>query len=544
MKYNMTCIALALTATVGFAAEQVVDAPVAASTENRMNVVVITTDQQRSDAVGAWGNDHMVTPNMDRLVREGISFKRAYVCGSTCISSRAAFYTGQFAHNTGCYGFQDWAHNRSWVEDIRDAGYYTAAMGKVHHYPATAMMGYNERLYTENFPNLKKSYDDYANYLKAEGQPSPMMLLTKGGDWMNKHASAVFPLEEKYHVDQFVGRMATRWIQDYDKDQPFFLHIGFQGPHDPFDPPQRFLDLYEDKEVPLPHFDVGGLAARPPQYARFMEACRNPLMFDQGPHFGVWAVDLTGMDDAAFRRMRKHYYAKITGIDYQVGKILDMLEHKGLMDNTLIIFTSDHGDNLGDHELIYKWLMTEQSVHVPFVVRLPGAARAGEVDEGLFTQMDVGPTVLTALGLEVPQRLDGSSNWKRITENDRSEVPEMVFCEDNYLTMVRTPTRKLIYYAGQPEEEYFNMEKDPWEEYNLVKNPEYKQEILELKEDMLEWITVSRYLGSLSHVNKVDGKRGKWPANHPQDPYILSCSPKTPEYRAECERLAAEAREK
>ncbi|MGJ8654436.1 MAG: sulfatase family protein [Opitutaceae bacterium] len=528
-------LSIALTAAIGITS---------AATEKPINVVVITTDQQRSDAVAAWGNPHMITPNMDRLAEQGISLTRTYVAGNTCISSRAAFYTGQFAHNTGCYGFQDWAHNRSWVEDIRDAGYYTAAMGKVHHYPATAMMGYNERLYTENFPNLKKSYDDYANYLKAEDQPSPMKLLTQGGDWMNKHASAAFPLEEKYHVDQFVGRMAARWIQDYDKDEPFFLHIGFQGPHDPFDPPQRFLDMYEERDVPLPHFDVGGLEARPPQYARFMEACRNPLMFDQGPHFGVWAVDLLGMDDEAFRRMRRHYYAKITGIDYQVGKILDMLEAKGLMENTLIIFTSDHGDNLGDHELIYKWLMTEQSVHVPMIVRLPGAERAGAIDDDLFTQIDVGPTILTALGLEVPQRLDGSSNWKRITENDRNEVPEMVFCEDNYLTMVRTKDRKLIYYAGQPEEEYFNMTEDPWEEHNLAHNPDYAQEIMALKVDMLEWMTVSRYLGSLSHVNQADGKRDKWPANHPGDPYILSCSPKTPEYRAECAEIAAEAREK
>jgi arylsulfatase A-like enzyme len=513
-----------------------------AAAKSPMNIVVITTDQQRADAVGAWGYDHMITPNMDRLVNEGISLTRTYVAGNTCVSSRAAFYTGQFAHNTGCYGFQEWSHNRSWVEDIRDAGYYTAAMGKVHHNPPTAMMGYHERLYTENFPNLEKSYDDYANYLKAEGQPSPMKLLTQGGDWMSKLASDVFPLEEKYHVDQFVGRMATRWIQEYDKDQPFFLHIGFQGPHDPFDPPQRFLDMYKGRDVPLPRFDVGGLEARPPQYARFMEACRNPLMFDQGPAFGVWAVDLTGMDDEAFRRMRRHYYAKITGIDYQVGKILDMLDQKGLMENTLIIFTSDHGENLGDHELMYKWLMTEQSVHVPMMVRLPGGKRAGTVDDGLFTQIDVGPTILTALGLKVPQRLDGSSNWKRITENDRSEVPKMVFCEDNYLTMVRTKDRKLIYYAGQEEEEYFDMEEDPWEEHNLVNDPAYTQEILELKAEMLEWLTVSRYLGSLSHINKPGGKRDKWPANHPEDPYILSTSPKTPEFRAKCERIAAEAR--
>ncbi|MCH6255378.1 sulfatase-like hydrolase/transferase [Puniceicoccaceae bacterium K14] len=509
-----------------------------------LNIVVITTDQQRADAVGALGNPHMITPNMDRLVNEGVSFTSAYVAGNTCISSRAAFYTGQFPHNTGCYGFQDWSHNRSWVEEIRDSGYYTAAMGKVHHYPATAMMGYDERLYTENFPDLKKSYDDYANYLKAEGQESPTKLLTQAGDWLDKHASNAFPLEEKYHVDQFVGRMATRWIQDYDYDKPFFLHIGFQGPHDPYDPPQRFIDMYEGRDVPLPHFDVGGLESRPPHYARFMEACRSTYRFNEGPDYGVWAVDLTDMDDEAFKRMRRHYYAKITGIDYQVGKILDMLEERGLMENTLIIFTSDHGDNLGDHELIYKWLMTEQSVTVPFVVRLPGGERAGERDDDLFTQIDVGPTILAALGLEVPQRLDGRSNWNRITKDDRSEVPEIVYCEDNYLVMARSKDRKLIYYAGQEHEEYFNMETDPWEEYNLVNDPAYKTEILELKAKMLEWFTVSRYLGSLSQVNKPNGKRGKWPANHPEDPYVLSTGPKTPEFRAESERAAAEAREK
>ncbi|MDF7797956.1 sulfatase-like hydrolase/transferase [Pontiellaceae bacterium B1224] len=523
-KIAFSIFGLAATCLIANAAEQ-----------QPMNVVVITTDQQRFDAVGAWGNDYMITPNMDRLVHEGVSFKNAYVCGSTCVSSRAAFYTGQFAHNTGCYGFQEWAHNRSWVEDIRDAGYYTAAMGKVHHNPPTAMMGYDERLYTENFPDLQKSYDDYANYLKAEGQPSPMKILTQGGDWMDKHCSQAFPLEEKYHVDQFVGRMATRWIQDYNREEPFFLHIGFQGPHDPYDPPQRFLDMYEDRDVPLPHFDVNGLDVRPGQYKRFMEACNNPNRFDAAPHYGVWAVNLEGMDDEAFKRMRRHYYAKITGIDYQVGKILDMLEEKGLMDNTLIIFTSDHGDNLGDHELMYKWLMTEQTVHVPLMIRLPGGARAGEVDEGLFTQMDVGPTILTALGLEVPQRLDGSSNWNRVTTGDQSETPEIVFCEDNYLTMARTKDRKLIYYAGQEEEEYFNMKRDPWEEYNLVKNPEYEKEILQLKAQMLEWVTVSRYLGSLSHVNQADGKRSMWPANHPHDPYILSTSPKPLPVSAESE---------
>ena len=287
-----------------------------------MNVVVIKTDQQRADTIAALGHPHMITPNFDRLVREGVSLTNAYCCGATCVASRAALYTGQFAHNTGCYGFDAWGHHRSWVEDIRDAGYHTAAVGKVHHLPETGLMGFNERLYAENFPDLNNPNDDYANYLKAEGQESPCRLLTRDGKWLDKCTSDVFPLEERFHVDQFVGRMATRWIRDCDTQKPFYLHIGFQGPHDPFDPPQRFLDLYADRDVPLPHFDRHGLDARPPQYARFMEATRNPDRFHVGPPFGAWATDLTGKTDDDFRRMRRHYYAKITGIDHQIGLVL------------------------------------------------------------------------------------------------------------------------------------------------------------------------------------------------------------------------------
>lgn len=226
--------------------------------------------------------------------------------------------------------------------------------------------------------------------------------------------------------------------------------------------------------------------------------------------------------------MRRHYYAKITGIDHQVGKILDALEAQGLMDNTLILFTSDHGDNLGDHEMIYKWLMTEQALHVPMLARLPGGVRGGAVDDDLFTQMDIGPTILTALGLEVPQRLDGRSNWKRLANGDAGEAPERVYCEDNYLTMVRSNDRKLIYYAGQEHEEYFDLSTDPWEEHNLAADPDFAQEILQTKADMLDWLTVSRYLGSLPHINDPCGKRGIWPANHPHDPYVLSTGSKKP----------------
>ncbi|MEN8790784.1 MAG: sulfatase-like hydrolase/transferase [Lentimonas sp.] len=486
------------------------------------NIIVIKTDQQRADTIAALGNPHMITPHMDRLVREGVSFSQAYCPAATCVASRAAFYTGMYAHNTGCYAFDEWAHNRSWVENIKDAGYRTAAIGKVHHVPHTAMMGYQERVMVENFPDMSNPHDDYANYLKSKEQESPCKLLTQDGKWLEKCTSDVFPLDEAHHVDQYVGRMAKRWIDDYDGKDPFYLHIGFQGPHDPFDPPQRFLDMYADRDVPLPHFDTNGLSVRPPQYERFMEATRNPHKFHIAPPYGAWASDFTGKSDEDFKRMRRHYYACITQIDEQIGLLMDSLEAKGLLDNTLILFTSDHGDNLGDHEMIYKWLMTDQVVNVPMIARLPGGDRGGALDNDLFSQIDIGPTCLTALGLDVPQRLDGSSNWKRMTEGDSSEAPDRVYAEDNYLTMIRTKTRKLIHYAGQKTTEYFNLEQDPWEEHNLADNPDYSQEILVLKAETMDWMTESRYLGSVAQINQDSEPRGVWPQNHPHDPYALN----------------------
>lgn len=486
-----------------------------------LHFVFIQTDQQRFDTIAALGAEHMITPHLDQLTREGIAFTNAYCCGATCIASRAALYTGMYAHNTGCYGFDDWSHHRTWLHELHDHGYHTVAIGKVHHSPGDEKMAFDQRVYVENFPEMLNAGDDYANYLKAEGQPSGCQLLTRDGRWLDRCVSNTFPLDEKYHPDQYVGRMATQWIRDANPEDPFYLHIGFQGPHDPYDPPQRFVDLYKDRQVPKPHVDQGGLVARPPHYARHMEIARCHTLWDQYPGHSVWAVDLNGKTPEQIDRMRKHYYAEITQIDEQVGSIIGALKEKGILENTVILFTSDHGDNLADHELMYKWLMTEQTVRVPMVVRLPHAERGGKRDAELFTQMDIGPTLLDALGLPVPQRLDGCSQWQRIKEGDTTQAPDFVYCEDNYLSMVRSKDRKMILYAGQPYAEYFDMSQDPWEECNLYNDPERRMEILELKEKTLDWLMVSRYRGSIVECNRPNDARTIWPPNHPQDPHVL-----------------------
>ncbi|MDQ8198251.1 sulfatase-like hydrolase/transferase [Pelagicoccus enzymogenes] len=485
------------------------------------NIVVIKTDQQRSDTIAALGADHMVTPHMDRLVREGISFTQAHCCAATCVASRAAFYTGQFAHNTGAYGFDNWAHHRTWLHELKDAGYLTSAIGKVHHMPGNEAMAFDDRVYSENFTEYTP-YDDYSNFLLENCQEDPYKLLTQKGDWLDKCNAAPFPLEEKYFVDNFIGTRAVERIEKLGTESPFYLHIGFVGPHDPYAPPQRFIDLYADRDVPEPKVTGREFDEKPPQFRRFMEQCINPATFGNCPGFGVYNVQLSDKSPEELLRMRRHYYGRITAIDEQVGHILDALERKGLLENTIILFTSDHGDNLGDHQMIYKWLMTEQVTNVPLIVRLPNRARAGKVDNKLFSQIDIGPTFLEAAGLEPQFRLDGSSAYQRLTGCEPTNAPEAVYCEDNYLTMIRTERDKLVHYAGQDYGEYYDLSADPDETQNLYKDPAQQDRIKELQSKLLDWALSSRYLASAPN-----GKpRPHWPAYHPEDPFILSGKPR------------------
>lgn len=488
---------------------------------SRPNFVIIKTDQQRSDTIAALGADYMITPNMDRLVREGVSFTQAHCCAATCVASRAAFYTGQFAHTTGAYGFDNWAHHRTWLHELRDAGYHISGIGKVHHMPGDAPMAFHDRVYSENFTEYTE-YDDYSNFLKENGQEDPYQLLTKNGDWLEKCNSAPFPLEEKYFVDNFIGTRAVERIEKLDTDSPFYLHVGFVGPHDPYAPPQRFIDMYEDSEVPEPLVTGREFDEKPPQYRRFMEQCINPATFSMCPGFGVYNVQLSDKSPEELRRMRRHYYGRITAIDEQVGHILGALEKKGLLENTIILFTSDHGDNLGDHQMIYKWLMTEQVTNIPMIARLPDGTRAGAVDDKLFSQIDIGPTVLEAAGLETPARLDGKSALERIKSNDSASVPDAVYCEDNYLTMIRTATDKLVHYAGQDYGEYYDLEADPDESKNLYDDPYCQSRVNELRSKLLDWVLTSRYTTSAPNGQP----RLHWPENHPEDPYILSGKPR------------------
>jgi arylsulfatase A-like enzyme len=451
------------------------------------------TDQQRYDTIAAWGYEHMVTPHMDRLAREGVSFIQTFCPGVTCISSRAAMFTGMYPHNTGVYTFDRWAEHRNWVQDLADHGYWCVNIGKMHFSPRDVPGGFHERTIVENPTSMTHarggSDDDWGRYLSFHGQERPLDRNLTDPEWMDKRQGVPWHLEERYHSDVFIGQSAVSWIRDHQGERPLFLQVGFTGPHEPWDPMPRHLALYGGRETPRARWREGELETKPPQQARI----RQHHATTQHESY----IDLDGASEADIARMRRHYYAKITTVDEQIGRVLEALEERGWLEDSLLVFCSDHGEMLGDHAMAYKWLMYEPIVHVPLVVRAgsrlrPGFTRQpGEVSD-LVSLMDVGPTVLEAAGIPIPTYFEGRSLIPYLRGGEVSPR-EYVFSEDNYQVMMRGQRFKLVYYIGQEQGELYDLERDPHELWNLWDDPAHREVKQGLLLRLLDWLAGSTY---------------------------------------------------
>ncbi len=453
------------------------------------NVIFIITDQQRADTIGSANSDWAITPSLDRLAADAIVFDRAFACGAACVASRSALFTGMYAHNTGVYSNDClWGHQRTWLDDLRDAGFRLVNVGKMH--ARDAPMAFHERYIVEN-KSSRLNYDEWNRYLWRSGLDIPRRHETARG-WRQQLNSEAWPYDEKYHCDVFTGNLALDFIARWDRDQPLFLQIGFPGPHEPYDPLPRILAMYEDRDVPPRIFHEGELARKPPLQAAFKRFKENTPHEEQ--------IDLSNSTNADIDRMRRHYAAGITGIDEKIGEILDLLESKGLLQDSIVVFTSDHGDNLGDHDLPYKWFMYDSVTRVPLVIRTPATVGQGRIDSTLFSHIDIGPTLLDMIGLSVPSRLDGRSRVSRVLEADEANAPSAVFAEENHLAMIRTASHKLVHYINEPLGELYDLDADPVEINNLYTATDHLRVRQELERRLLDWIASSNYKNS-GHKN-------------------------------------------
>jgi arylsulfatase A-like enzyme len=472
------------------------------------NLIFIMTDQQRADTIGALGATHMITPHMDRLVREGTAFTHAFCPGATCVPSRAATFTGMHAHNLGCQSFYNWGHHRTWIQDLADAGYHCANVGKMHFQPRDVAGGFHDRVVVENPTSVDnwggRGDDAWGRYLALHGHARPNHRHRTDPQWRDRFQSVPWHLEERFHSDVFTADTACAWIREHRGPEPVFLQIGFPGPHEPWDAPQRILDLYAQRALPelLPP-DPSELDAKPPQHRAHQ---RFHATVDHESR-----IDMPGASTAEIDRMRRAYFAKITFVDEQLGKVLAALESKGWLDDSLLIFCSDHGEMLGEHGLAYKWLMYDSVVRVPLVIRQPRAFGAGRRVTELVSLLDLGPTLLEAAGVPVPSRLEGRSLGPLLA-GAPGESRAHVFCEDNYLTMIRSRTRKLVLYLGQEEGEFYNLEIDPEEHHNHWADPSMMAEKQEMLITLLRWLATSVYFNSGYRCGEGAHYRRRWPA--------------------------------
>ena len=454
------------------------------------NIVFVITDQQRYDTIAALGFDYMDTPNLDRLVREGVSFERCYVTAASCAPARASLFTGYYPHTTGILRNADlW--RRSWISRLADeAGYRCVNVGKMHSYPYGTPLGFHERYVVENkdrYLEERYYFDEWDKALRARGLVKQQReQYRQRPDYRERLGAFEWELPEDLHSDMFVGDMASWWLESYPKTEPLFLEVGFPGPHPPYDPIPRYAEPYLAKELPLMDVTADELAAQP---APFHELRTHNQEVD---HDSV-VLDLEPSREARHRQ-RAYYLANVTMIDEKVGQIIETLEKTGYLDDTVLIFTSDHGDCLTDHGHSQKWTMYEQVVRVPMIVWSPGRYPAKAVS-GLCQQMDIGPAMLEMAGLEPAASMEAVSvlpalegdNWKPRDHVFAEQARDGILTGTDFITMVRSDGWKLVHFLEEPWGQLFNLNEDLQEVVNLWDTPDAVSVQRQMLDTLREW---------------------------------------------------------
>jgi arylsulfatase len=439
------------------------------------------TDQQRFDSTGASGSEWMQTPNIDRIASEGVDFSECFCAAPSCVPSRASFFTCMYPHEIGVFHNGD-AWTPSWVNLFKDAGYHTVNIGKMHTVPIDQTGGFDQRYIVENKDRPLKFekphgvfLDEWDKFLNNSGKTKPGRQNYRDHHPLYETSLGAYDweLEERYHSDVFVGTMAEWFLDQRKAETPLFLQIGFPGPHPPFDPPKRWVEMYKDVEIPVPKLSKQEYALQPTAHKRY----RNEMI--NGNHDAVRWQDIPDHDQLL--RLRRYYAANVSLIDSQVGRVIDALDRNGYLDNCLILFTSDHGDCLGDHGHIQKWTMYDQVVKVPAYLWGPGILpRTGRVD-GMIQQMDLAPLLFSMAGIPIEIPPLCRSAEPVLTGRDTGRP--FVFAEHGQcnmlpnierMSMIRSKQWKLVEYRNQNEGELYDLLKDPGELVNLWDAKSYR----------------------------------------------------------------------
>lgn len=456
------------------------------SADLRPNILWICTDQQRFDTIAALGNAHIRTPNLDRLVSEGVAFSQAYAQSPVCTPSRASFLTGRYPRTTGTrQNGQAMPADEVLISKIlADAGYDCGLSGKLHLAPCHKQV---ERRIDDGYRVFHWSHHAHPDWPENE---YTQWLESMGHAWKDVYPGPkgryAYPgVPGELHQTTWCFDRAMDFI-DENRDAPWLMSINCFDPHHPFDPPQEYLDRYDPDALPDPKYTPGELSNKP--------------IFQQVDHDGAYGGMLLAFSKMTPRErgeVTAAYYAMIELIDHNVGRILKMLDDTGVRENTIVIFMSDHGELLGDHGMYLKGPHTyDCSVRVPLVISWPGHFKSGLVSDALVELVDIVPTLLDAVGMPVPNRVQGKSLHNICTgEADAHHHKDYVYTEyyvgqpfhralkpAALVTMLRTRTHKVAVFHGMEVGELYDLRSDPNEFDNLWASPEHR----DLKMDMVK----------------------------------------------------------
>lgn len=478
---------------------------------NQPNLIFIMPDQLRPDFLSAYGATFIDTPHIDSLAEHGVRYEQAYSSSPVCVPARASLLTGLNAIRNGVTDNGQWIRPdyqacgiRTWPEQLAEQGYYTAAIGKMHFYPWDLSMGFQYRSASEDKRWIYVRDDYYhslheSGYRKYHGNEHEGYFENKG--------AIINKLPQEHSPDRFVGQEACRFIRNHGNEGPFAMMVGFPGPHCPYDPSPEYMEQFDPADMPDSIPEV-------PEDAPLVR-----LGNVDGNKSSWNGVDYTEFTEAQKKKIRAHYAALVKAIDDEVGQILETLRNEGLLDNTIIIFASDHGDYLGDHNMIGKGTFFQGSIHVPMLVRLPGA-EGTQVYDGLVELGDVTATLLALAGCEVPAYMDSIPLPELGIDGDKRRERVVGMVSNGW--MIDDGTWRLHKYSTG-EHLLFNRAEDPDEQHNLIDDPRYAAEYRrldsELTGEIMRSVTLSHwdrrvYVESLSGTPAF-GRRG-WQREYPR----------------------------
>lgn len=451
------------------------------------NVLLICVDHWPGLLMGAAGHPRVLTPTLDELAGNGVRFSQAYTSTPTCIPARRALMTGTTARRHG-----DRIFNEHGLMDptlptmpqvFRDAGYQAYAVGKLHVYPQRDRIGFDEVISNEEGRHhLGGDDDDYERFLRREGHPGQELTHAMGN---NEFEVRPWHLPEYCHPTSWTVREMCQVIQRRDPTRPAFWYCSFVTPHPPIVPPRDYLDLYDRIGVDEP------VVA---DWAR---------SFDQLPHALRKHHEGYPQDPTTIKLARQGFFAQCTYIDHQIRLLIGELREEGVLDDTIVMFVSDHGDMLGNHRLWAKPPMHEWSAKIPMIL-IPTAAydRLGHhvTDDRLAELRDVMPTLLDLCGIPIPDTVEGFS----LASDERRDH---LYCEHGEdaraMRMIRADQHKLIWYPVGNHLQLFDLERDPQEMENVVDEPDYAEVRDRLRELLidelygcdLEWVDGGKLVG-------------------------------------------------